>query len=216
MNKTNTILLVFTVIAFYSSAQCQESAHIAKICEATEGIFIDEASNTICFNGLIDHSTPLLVKALPIDRNRSLRLVANSDGGIVNPSIDIAEYLDSYDIYVTQHCLSACSQFLFMQAKNKYVIHQGIVAIHGGPVPKEDIMALDFPDKDKNLLILEGVRFEKFYHDRGINIDILTTPPVHLHDRLRAGEIIFWMPKKAEFEHYGVHNIHYCDSEFGK
>ncbi|WP_213995165.1 hypothetical protein [Arsukibacterium sp.] len=208
--------LIVALVSFNSAGECKKPISIAKICEKTEEITYDEASNTVCLNGLIDHSTPPLVEKLPIDRQRPLNLVVNSDGGVVNSSIDIAEYLGDYDIYVSRHCISACSQFLYMQAANKYVIHQGIVAIHGGPVPVKDIIDLDFTDEVKISLIRENLRFEQFYHDRNINMDILINPPEHLHERLAAGEIIFWMPDKAEFEQNGVHNIHYCESEYGK
>ncbi|WP_423187509.1 hypothetical protein ACO1PK_04665 [Alishewanella sp. d11] len=216
MNISKVVSLLFAIASFYSVGKCQEPLEIVKICESTEDILLDEASNTVCFNGLIDHSTPSLVKALPIDRKRPLRVVANSDGGIVNPSIDIAEYLGKYDIYVSRHCISACSQFLFMQAENKYVVHDGVVAIHGGPVPVKDIIDLDFTDEVKINLIRENLRFEQFYHERNINMDILINPPKHLHERLAAGEIVFWMPEKSEFERNGVQNIHYCNSKFGK
>lgn len=216
MNQLKITSLLFSVISFFSFGQCSQPIEISKICDGSEGVFLDKASNTVCFNGSIEHDTPSLVKALSIDRSRPLHLVANSDGGYVNASIDIAEYLGQYDIYVTNHCISACSQFLFMQAKNKYVIHHGVVAIHGGPIPVRDIIDFEYTDEIKINLIRENLRFEKFYSDRNINMDILINPPAHLHDRLAAGEIIFWMPKKTEFEQNNVHNIHYCDSKFGK
>lgn len=216
MFKNNFILLCCVFLSFYSIAQCDRAFEIANICQSAEGVSLDKASNTVCFNGDIDKDTANLVKNLPIDRKRPLQLVANSDGGIVNPSIDIAEFLGEYDIYVTQHCISACSQFLFMQANNKYVIRDGVIAIHGGPIPIKDILDLDYPDKDKLNLIKENLRFEQFYQDRKINMDILTKPPKHLHARLAAGEVIFWMPKKAEFANNNVNNIHYCDSKHGK
>jgi hypothetical protein len=216
MNKIQLAMIFCVATSFYSSAQCDRAVEIADICQSAEGVSLDKASNTVCFNGIIDKDTAALVKNLPIDRKRPLRLVANSDGGIVNPSIDIAEFLGEYDIYVTQHCISACSQFLFMQAKNKYVIRDGVIAIHGGPIPIKDILDLDYPDKDKLNLIKENLRFAQFYQDRKINMDILTKPPKRLHARLAAGEIIFWMPEKAEFANNNVHNIHYCDSKHGK
>lgn len=216
MNQVKIISALLVFISFYSFGQCSQPIEIAKICEASEGIFLDKASNTVCFNGTIEHDTPALVNALPIDRSRPLHLVANSDGGYVNASIDIVEYLGEYDIYVTHHCLSACSQFLFMHAKNKYVIHEGIIAIHGGPIPVKDVIDFEYTDEVKINLIRENLRFEKFYSDRNINMNILINPPEHLHERLAAGEIIFWMPKRAEFEENNVHNIHYCDSKYGK
>ncbi len=210
------VLVIFVMIPFYGLAQCDKPVQIATACEPVEGVSLDEASNTICFNGAIDHNTFDLIKTLPIDRSRPLHLVANSDGGVVNPSIDITEYLDNYNIYVTHHCLSACAQFLFMQAENKYIIHDGIVAIHGGPIPVRDIIDFDSSDEDKINLIRENLRFAQFYHDRKINMDILTNPPAVVRERLAAGETVFWLPKKAEFELNNVHNIHYCDSKFGK
>ncbi|CAM5197174.1 hypothetical protein [Alishewanella longhuensis] len=217
LRKSKFIVLLIIVFSGYSFAQCEKAIEVSNLCNAdNNSIWFDRDSNTVCFNGEIDESSAFLVKTLPIDRELPLKLVANSNGGDVSSAIDIAEHLDKYDIYVTQHCLSACSQFLFMQAKHKYVIHEGMIAIHGGPWTKEEILAADFPDENKTLLIGVTQRFEKFYTDRNINIDILTTPPPQLHAHLAAGEIIFWMPKKAEFEQYGVHNIHYCDSKFGK
>ena len=216
MRFDKVVGVLLLAIPFYSAGSCEQSINIAKICESTEDIVLDAATNTVCFNGSINHSTPAVVKQLAIDRTRKLNVVANSSGGIINPSIDIAEYLGKYDIFVSRECFSACSQFLFMQAENKYVIDEGIVAIHGGPTPVKKIIDLDFPDDAKIFLIREGLRFERFYHDRNIDMAILTTPPQRLHARLAAGEIIFWMPKPDEFEQYGVHNITYCKSGAGE
>lgn len=215
--KSKSIVLLIMLLSDYSFAQCEQTIEVIKACAVDNTtVWFDKKNNTVCFNGEIDENTASLVNSLPIDRSKPLKLVANSNGGDVSAAIDIAEYLDEFDIFVSQHCLSSCSQFLFMQAKNKYVIHDGFVAIHGGPWTEEEILASDFSDENKLLLISVTERFEKFYADRNINIDILTTPPPQLHEHLAAGEIIFWMPKKAEFEQYGVHNIHYCDSRFGK
>lgn len=220
MKFSYLILLLFFSVSFPLSAaeckDCEVAKNVTRSCLDVVGVKYIEESRTLCIEGLIDSELfeEILNKA-PKD-GQVLKVSIRSDGGVVNDSLDIVEALYPYDIYVDGNCVSSCAQFIFLGAVNKFIIGKGVVAMHGGPIPKEKIMSLDISQENKDSLIRENERFSRFYLDRSISMDLITVPPESIQKRLDDGEIVFWMPSKDMFVRTNVKNIFYCDSEYAQ
>lgn len=213
------LLLFFSVFLPLSAAECKDcefAKNVTRSCSDVSGVKYIEKIRTLCIEGLID--SELLEKVLqkmPKD-NGDLRVSIRSDGGVVNDSLNIVEALSPYDVYVDGNCVSSCAQFIFVGAVKKFIVNQGVVAMHGGPIPKEKILSLDISKENKDALIKENERFSSFYSDRSISMDLITVPPESVQKKIDEGEVVFWMPSKEMFIKTNVSNIFYCDSEYAQ
>lgn len=193
---------------------CVTIDHAVERCATNEQVTYHQEASILCIKGRFTADRKIRDSVLAQPINSRTLLVIESDGGYIRDAIDIVERLDEhgYDVVVPGMCASACAQFLFIGADRKYITRNGLVAIHGGPKSDEQIDALGFDDQVKANLKNERDRFVKFYADRKIPLGITRDFPDDLMDKLARGEIVFWVPKVADFEKYGVARIETCNA----
>jgi hypothetical protein len=104
-------------------------------------------------------------------------------------------------------CASACAQFLFLMGDRHIVLRCGGIFIHGGPIAIQTTLKSEDTDLNKQRLIEDTVRFEAFYKELGINMDMLTKPPKQIQDRLDKGDIVFWQWTPNQMRAFGVKGL---------
>jgi hypothetical protein len=193
---------------------CTRAAQASARCAGLKGVHYDEAENILCIEGLIDEEGRLRAEIVKRDYRDRLIVVARSDGGSLDGAIDMVEHLARfhYSIVVDGICASACGQFLFLGADRKVVRADGIVAMHGGPDSDAQIAAL--PAATREVSRRANDRFKRFLADRGIGVGITNDFPRKLLDDLARGEMVFWIPKEADYARFHVRGITYCDARF--
>lgn len=193
---------------------CTRAAEASALCADRRGVHYILAENILCIEGPIDPEGRLRGAVLERDYRPGLLVVARSEGGVLDGAIDIAEHLARfrYSIVVDGLCVSACAQFIFMAAGAKIIRAEGAVAMHGGPHSDAQIAAM--PEAHRESIRRQRDRFVRFYADRGIGIGITNDFPRRLLDQLARGEIVFWIPKEADYARFNVHGLLYCDARY--
>jgi hypothetical protein len=193
---------------------CTRAAQASARCAGLSGVHYAKAENILCIEGPIDMEGKLRAAVLEGDYRDRLTVVARSDGGSLAGAIDMVEHLVRfhYSIVVDGICASSCAQFLFMGADRKIIRRDGIVAMHGGPDSEAQIAAL--PAETREVTRRDNDRFIRFYADRGIGIGITNDFPQKLLDDLARVEMVFWIPKEADFARFKVRGITYCDARY--
>lgn len=193
---------------------CPDAAAASRLCAGVEGVRYQEAANVLCIAAPFDLQGDASRAVTGRDYRDGLLVVARSEGGAIRYAMDIAEHLERfrYDIVVDGICASACGQILFMAARRKVILGDGAVAMHGGPFSDEQIAAM--PAAHRENIRQERDRFVGFYKKRAIGIGITNDFPQPLLERLARGEIVFWVPKAADFTRFNVTNVTWCDAKF--
>ncbi len=200
-----------------SKSECLKVKNNTQMCAAhNEILYYDRKLNVICIRGSFasDHTLRDQVRAIT-PRSRPL-LVITSDGGLISDAMDTAEYLEKYkfDVAVTGICASACAQFVFVAAKKKYILGDGAVAMHGGPISDDTINKMDIPEQNKSNLKNENKRFIEFYRVRNIKLSLVLDAPQRILDKLKEGKIEFWIPTEKQFYDANIRNLIYINIRF--
>lgn len=197
-------------------SDCTRAAEASAVCADRTAIHYAAAENVLCINGPIDVEGRMRDAVIKRDYRPRLIVVARSDGGSLAGAIDMAEHLRRfrYSIVVDGICASACAQFLFMAAEQKVIRADGIVAMHGGPFTDEQIEALDLTPEGRENIRRESDRFVQFYRKLGIGIGITNDFPPRLREQLARGEMVFWIPKEADFRRFNVSGLAYCNARY--
>jgi hypothetical protein len=193
---------------------CTRAARASALCADRRGVHYLAAENVLCIEGPINVEGRMRAQVVGRQYRHGLVVVARSDGGSLAGSVDMAEHLGrfGYSIVVDGICASACAQILFMGADRKIIRGDGAVAMHGGPFSDEQIAAM--PEAHRDNIRRERDRFVRFYADRGIGIGITNDFPRALLDRLKAGQLVFWMPKEEDYARFNVRGLAYCDARY--
>ncbi len=89
-----------------------------------------------CFDGVIDSAgAAAFIAALrSIEAGRPALIVVRSGGGGISESLDVAEALVGRNATVAVHtlCGSGCANGIFLPARRRIILDDGIVAFHGG------------------------------------------------------------------------------------
>jgi hypothetical protein len=192
------------------NANAIHNAHKAfDACKSLKGVHVMEDGHTLCLSG--DIQPPMFVEIAGIkdEIKENVSVVLSSYGGYVSSSLDIVEMLNPFHpvTVVGADCASACAQFLFLMGDKHIVLRCGGVFIHGGPIPIQTTLKSKDTDLNKQRLIEDTVRFDAFYKDLGINMDMLTKPPKSVQDRLDKGEIVFWQWTPNQMQAFGVKGL---------
>jgi hypothetical protein len=91
---------------------------------------------SFCFDGVIDPTgAAKFIAAMNSGRaGRPALVVVRSGGGGISESLDVAEALVGRDVTVAVHtlCGSGCANGIFLPARRRIILDDGIVAFHGG------------------------------------------------------------------------------------
>lgn len=205
------------LITACASLACGNAQEASRLCStAAEKVEYLENERVLCINGPFDEKKEIRNAVLAYDFKKKITVVIKSAGGYLRDSIDVTYHLEKkgYDVVVDGMCASACAQFIFMGSDKKYIINNGIVAIHGGPKSDEQIDQLEYTEDIKLKLKQERDELVKFYKDRNIDLGITRNFPQVLLDKLSKGELVFWIPKEDDFKNYGVSKLRYCNAKF--
>lgn len=207
---------MLSVVAACTAAYCSPAQEASRLCHSASGVRYIAESRVLCIDGELDEKKEIRKAVLSQNFDKDLRVVIRSPGGYLRDAIDITLHLEKfgYDVIVDGICASACAQFIFFGAENKYIINNGVVAVHGGPMSDAQIDALDYDDSAKRNLKNEQAEFIAFYKERKIELGITRDFPERLIKDLAAGQIVFWIPKEQDYQKYGVKNIRYCDAKY--
>jgi hypothetical protein len=109
-------------------------------------------------------------------------LVVRSNGGRADYGMDIAEEIlkRGMDIIVHDFCLSACANYFFLAAHNKFLINNAIVGWHGAPEPIPEERWLRFSDKARqrhNEDLGHSEQLFAIFRERGIRKEVTNQPP---------------------------------------
>ena len=198
------------------SQECKRVFRAALACKDLKGVHYIKSINVICFDTKFDLEMRSASQIAEIFPKKNVTVVAKSSGGSISSAMQMVAHLEkfNYNIIVSDICASACGQFLFLGANKKFIIGRGAVGIHGGPINSEVIKGMNLSDQDKQNLIKEQYMFRSFYSIRGINMKLVTDPPVHARDLLSKGQVVFWIPSEKDFDSNGVKNVKYFDAAF--
>ena len=218
LSTTSAIALILLGAPSAATADtgAADARRASELCRANTAVTYHSDENVLCLMGSIDIEGEMeaAVRAQPV--RDQVMVVAESPGGGLMTAIRITEWLEPYhyDIVVSGPCASACAQFLFMGARHKYVIGDGFVGMHGGPMSDEKIDAVASSEEGRVSLRHQNEAFREFYRSRGLDISVTRSPPPRILERIARGEIVFWMPTLAEFEAAGVRDIVTVDSKY--
>lgn len=180
-----------------------------------QGVAYARATRAICVKGLINSQLLEDVKArvgvaeklgLPIEL-----FVVESAGGELRPALAIASEMErlGVDVLVGGVCASSCAQFLFMAGRNKYVLSEGKLLFHGGPIPEASIERMNLPPSAVASLRNQNEEFVSFYASRSIDMRLLTQPPEPILRRIQAGEMVMWTWGSDELAGFGVTGVRF-------
>lgn len=140
-------------------------------------------------------------------------VVANSDGGSAKYAIELSRHLRpfNYNVTVADHCFSACSQFIFLGARRKYLLDDGLIAFHGAAPTDQQIDEMDLSQTNKDLLKAEGAAFRDFFREIGVSYWLIDTLPKRLRGKI---DIVreFWIPTMCELRENGVKSVERINS----
>lgn len=182
-----------------------------ELCQTKKGnVSIIDDGKTICLYGEINQDMFItLMKNEEKIHDRPL-VVITSPGGRIDSAIDIADTLNKYDPtpIVGGMCASACAQFLFLMGKRRVLLHCGVVAIHGGPVPIKESLALPLDNNAAHQKNIEDtLQFINFYKSKNISLTMVNDPPESIRRLINKGELVFWQWSINQMRGFGVKGI---------
>lgn len=178
-------------------------------CAHLDGVHVLAQGKVVCLRGKIDPAMFIgLVKAKG-EIAKQPYVVVSGIGGYENSAIYMVRLLEPLGPIpvVGDMCASACAQFLFLMGNQRVMLHCADVAIHGGPGSLDQILARKATDEFKENMISAMWRFEKFYADRGISMDMVSKPPADVQKKLDAGQVVFWPWSINQLRAFGVKGI---------
>lgn len=200
---------MFDVCIIQEACIFSEEMNITKVlCAEVSGVAYHEKWNVLCLRGYINEENYKDLFSIHLMDN--VQVDMQSVGGELPTAIRITEHLENYDydIHVNGVCASACAQFIFLGASEKYIYRDGAVVMHGGPMARHQYQEGRTPEQVQSI-DRQMDEFRKFYEVRGINIDLTRTPPADVAKQLSEGKVVFWQPSIEQFIEYGVGRIHY-------
>ena len=178
------------------------------LCEKISDVVYFENWNILCLRGYINEEN--YRKLFDIKLNEGVRVDMESVGGELPTAIRITEHLEEYgyEIHVSGVCASACAQFIFLGASEKYIYRDGAVVMHGGPMARSQYQEGRTPEQIESI-DRQMDDFREFYKIRNIDINLTRTPPDDVAEQLSEGKVVFWQPSIEQFTEYGVRGMHY-------
>lgn len=178
-------------------------------CVHMQGVHVLQNGKVVCLRGKIDPSMFINLVKLRGDIAPRPYVIVSGFGGYENSAIYIVRLLEPFSpvAVVGDACASACAQFLFLMGKQRVMLDCADVAIHGGTESIGQILARNADDSFKENMISAKWRFEKFYSDRGISMDMVDKPPADVQKKLDAGQIVFWPWTINQLRAFGVKGI---------
>lgn len=178
-------------------------------CTHLDGVHVLAHGKIICLRGTIN---PAMFMGLVTAQGQIAKqpyVVVSGIGGYENSAIYIVRLLEPFaPIPVAgDMCASACAQFLFLMGNQRVMLHCADIAIHGGPPSLDQILARKATDEAKENMVSAMWRFEKFYADRGVSMDMVTKPPADVQKKLDAGQVVFWPWSINQLRAFGVKGI---------
>jgi hypothetical protein len=185
---------------------CYAVRKIENSCEHGDSVHYDKKNNVLCIKGEIDVFGNMYNKIKSLKIKRNVKVVLESNGGGVDSSIDIVDYLTKYNYtaMVYKDCISSCAQFLFIGSNNRIIVGNGRVIFHGGPFTDEDIKRMKLDKNSENGMKLENDRFRKFFENRNISLDALYKKPDSQKSIVDFSGTEMKIMSKYEFEKYGI------------
>lgn len=178
-------------------------------CAHLEGVHVLAQGKIVCLRGTINPAMFMSLVTVKSEIAQQPYVVVSGIGGYENSAVYIVRLLEPLEPIpvVGDMCASACAQFLFLMGDQRVVLHCADIAIHGGPPSMDQILARKATDEAKENMISAMWRFEKFYADRGISMDMVTKPPAAVQKKLDAGQIVFWPWSINQLRAFGVKGI---------
>jgi hypothetical protein len=200
-----------------SESECQKIVSRSSQCIGRKDtVYYDRKLNLLCIRGAFFSNHILRDEVLKITPRSRPLVVITSDGGFIGDAMDTAQYLEKYkfDVAVNGICASACAQFVFIAGQKKYILGDGAVAMHGGPMSDDLINAMDIDEVSKLNLKNENRRFIEFYKTRKIKLSLVLDAPQRVLDKIKTGKVEFWIPTEQQFYDANVKKLKYCNSKF--
>ncbi len=143
-----------------------------------------------------------------IKSNNISSILISSGGGDVEAALKLATAIHrkNLDIYVNRLCISSCANYLFLAAREKFILDNSVVAWHG--VPAEGLGDLPIHKEIRS-------RHVDFFRAMGMTDDIASRTPCDLRDdeqfvkAYTAGERPSWTyPEKILKDEFGLQGLH--------
>ena len=193
--------------------------------------FTRASESVLCMRGVFWRDTPRRIRGIA-DPAAVKSLVVTSDGGWIEPAIDLAELAERHRwlVVVKDKCLSSCANYVFLARTEKVVLPRSLLGWHGLPKDPDDfdlgefekekarlIPASEWADIDAATLLAIWTRSKAFLAERGIPPALCRARPQAGHSkdyvaRLQAlglsGANPFWSYGRRALEtRYNVHGI---------
>lgn len=200
-------------------ASCSASHAMVDRChnEKYQGVTYIEQGNILCLNGNIEWGGDYwsegnkLKSIKKFHIKKHVHLVVTSYGGELTNSIMISRYLRKYDysVIVSEFCLSACAQFIFIGSNKRIVSEGGVVAFHGGPFSQDQIQKLEVSDIEKSKITKAMSEFYAFYKEMKTPIEITYNFPQSVLENAKNNKGTMWAPNQEDYKSYGV-DVTFC------
>jgi len=170
--------------------------------------------NLICADVDFDPDDALTKKVKSFNVADGVILVMNSYGGDVNKALDLYDYLKTrnFTTVVSAYCVSSCAQFIFLGAKNRYVLGDGTVLMHGAPFDDKELSSPKIPKAVLAPLISVNNRYRTFLKDNRIPSDLVVGGKQSTGYQVVLDGTALWMPSKLDYAAAGI-AVNYCDAE---
>ncbi len=212
--------LYLNMAQFCALDSCDQLNYHAQLCKNNKEIIkYFPKENTLCITGEIDWGGdfyvpgPHIIALKKIKIKQNVTTILSSSGGEITNSIMIAKYLSKYKYksVVSGFCSSSCAQFLFLGAKQRFIMPRSYASMHGGPFTDKEIDQIDINKKIKIKLKKSMKSWRNVYSERNIPIEITYQFPEFAMEKRAKGEDVLWVPNKKDYEKYGI-EVHYCKS----
>lgn len=212
--------LVVTLVGSYSPIGYSFTGiDIPDIKPFQEKSVIVQKGNVVYFDGLISKQSFTTLSNFPHpDKIESISI--NSMGGDVEAALDIADWMWENHINITIRtvCASACANYLFPAARNKFIGKDSYLLLHGGVNSPEKEFQLDTNKDFSRNSFFESPEVKKiksreliFYHK--INVDSKYPYCPQLEENYSDKFPEKWFSyEPLSLEKFGISNIHYANS----
>lgn len=145
-----------------------------------------------------------------VTNNKITKLAMSSGGGNIHAGMRIATWVydSGVDIEIIGFCGSSCANYIFLAAKNKYIVGDSIVAWHGN---FHDLLwryQNSLPQEPERLdSILHGVRSEVEFFEH-VGIDEIICRIGKMAPRISQN---FYTLDDASLEYFSVNNVYRAD-----
>ncbi|HET7561467.1 MAG TPA: hypothetical protein VFJ87_03700 [Rhodanobacteraceae bacterium] len=179
------------------------------VCRGLQGVHVLQEGSVVCLRGKIDSAMFVDLVRASHQIRKSPYVIISGPGGDENSAIYMVRTLDVLNPIpvVGDMCASSCAQFWFLMGRQRVMLHCADVAFHGGPRSIASILAANESNDWKQRNVAAAWRFEQFYGNRHVSMDMVTKPPASIRRKLAAGQVVFWPWSINALRAFGVKGI---------